>query len=160
MNELTHYGVLGMKWGVRRYQNKDGTLTAAGKRRYQNKDGTLTAEGLKRERRKIDRKIKKDSKQIHRQNDPRWANRRKVLNAYNRDRMANQDLSEKWNKAFKAGKGSPEWAAWEAASKEHSMKFAKQYVDAFLKDVGLTKVSDIGKQYTQDKLYSFEWMKN
>lgn len=31
-NELHHHGVLGMHWGVRRYQNKDGTLTAAGKR--------------------------------------------------------------------------------------------------------------------------------
>lgn len=31
MNSLEHYGVKGMKWGVRRYQNKDGTLTSAGK---------------------------------------------------------------------------------------------------------------------------------
>ena len=30
--ELYHHGVKGMKWGVRRYQNKDGTLTAAGKK--------------------------------------------------------------------------------------------------------------------------------
>ena len=30
---LAHYGIKGMKWGVRRYQNADGTLTAAGKRK-------------------------------------------------------------------------------------------------------------------------------
>lgn len=36
---LVHHGVLGMKWGIRRYQNKDGTLTAQGKSRY----GTTSA---------------------------------------------------------------------------------------------------------------------
>ena len=33
-SSLQHWGIKGMKWGVRRYQNKDGTLTDAGKKRY------------------------------------------------------------------------------------------------------------------------------
>lgn len=35
-NHLEHWGILGMKWGVRRYQNKDGSLTSEGRARYKN----------------------------------------------------------------------------------------------------------------------------
>lgn len=40
MNELYHYGVKGMQWGVRRYQYADGTYTPAGKKRYYNNGNT------------------------------------------------------------------------------------------------------------------------
>lgn len=45
--ELYHWGIKGMKWGVRRYQNADGSLTAAGRKRYSNPDGTLNEKGKK-----------------------------------------------------------------------------------------------------------------
>jgi len=38
--ELCHWGIKGMKWGVRRYQNKDGSLTPAGKKRYDDDDAS------------------------------------------------------------------------------------------------------------------------
>lgn len=37
---LEHHGILGMKWGVRRFQNKDGSLTSAGKKRKDSLKGT------------------------------------------------------------------------------------------------------------------------
>ena len=42
--ELLHTGVKGMKWGVRRYQNKDGSLTPLGKKRYAKELAKLEAE--------------------------------------------------------------------------------------------------------------------
>lgn len=48
MGELYHWGIPGMKWGVRRYQNKDGSLTPAGKRRDRkaNKDAAKLAKAF------------------------------------------------------------------------------------------------------------------
>lgn len=56
-NELYHYGILGMKWGVRRYQNKDGSLTPAGKKRYsQLKEEYSTKEDIKVSAKQLEKK--------------------------------------------------------------------------------------------------------
>jgi hypothetical protein len=54
-NFLAHHGIIGQRWGVRRYQNHDGSLTAAGRRRY----GTSKAERI---RKSVKNKVKGDKK--------------------------------------------------------------------------------------------------
>lgn len=56
--ELQHHGIKGQKWGVRRFQNEDGTLTPAGRSRYMDPDGRVTREGRK-EGKRIKKAIKR-----------------------------------------------------------------------------------------------------
>ena len=78
-DELKHYGVKGMKWGVRRFQNSDGSLTADGKKRYsgdnlkdiqkQVNQGKNVVDGVKKTKAKAaekrtEKKIKDDLSQM------------------------------------------------------------------------------------------------
>lgn len=61
-DELYHHGILGQHWGIRRYQNKDGTLTPEGRRRYLMADGSLSEEGKEHRENFVNRMTEKNER--------------------------------------------------------------------------------------------------
>ena len=52
---LQHFGTKGMKWGTRRYQHEDGSLTPAGRERYGNGEANRSARGVSRDLRRLEK---------------------------------------------------------------------------------------------------------
>lgn len=79
MNELYHFGIKGMKWGVRRYQNKDGSLTPKGKKHY----GDMSDDKLQKSLYKQVKKARSDQSN--------WSNKWNVNNTIGKNSKTVQD---------------------------------------------------------------------
>ena len=100
---LMHFGIKGMKWGVRRYQNKDGTLTPAGKKREASYRSTGVRSALaRRSNEKIDKSFKDWKENTTKKTDAialgKKANIAKI--AYEKDK-SNKDLKSDYKQANK-----------------------------------------------------------
>lgn len=117
--ELTHHGVKGQKWGIRRFQNKDGSLTADGKKR------------------------RSLGETVH---NYRVAKKRKAnLKKARETRAANKAAAEQRAKDLKAGKIKPkDMTDAELKARLDRLNLEKQYRDAVKNE----NQSKLGKRFT------------
>lgn len=67
---IAHHGIKGQRWGVRRFQNEDGSVTPAGAKRYYDSEGNLTNRAKKHIEKEYKKAVKAGDKELYkREND-------------------------------------------------------------------------------------------
>lgn len=135
--ELYHHGILGMKWGVRRYQNADGTWTAAGKKRYGDSEGTNNDKESPKSSNKYDRAIAKNSKQ-----------RASILSAREKNRSR---IEARLNKKIDKAKNEKKKAVLQEAKKDRLKDFDE---GTKLVKAGFDRYENVIKNYRDAKVKS------
>lgn len=90
--ELYHYGVVGMKWGVRRYQRKDGSITAEGVKRYRQVSAREGSAARGKHGKKVLAKYEKLKTAEQKQADKQSIDTNRRLNQSRKDRNLGDDF--------------------------------------------------------------------
>ena len=125
-NELYHHGIKGMRWGVRRYQNPDGSLTDNGKKRVAKLNAKIN---------KVDKKAIEsfNSSKKHFQ-DKKFFSKEKGLNEYEKATIS-KHYTDRYRKKLRVmGINRNESLKVRAAKYEAGKAFAKSYGDKKIED--------------------------
>lgn len=164
-DELYHHGIKGQKWGVRRYRNKDGTLTPAGKKRYADDSGDISEPEKSKHRLNLETKFKKaglSDEEAVKQADKRIRTE-KILAAVGVTTVAattayvvHKHLKEKSDSYIKAGdsllriemtdEGKLHDVFYAANEKSDKIKYAGRLGQTRAQQVGKAYIMDIGVQ--------------
>lgn len=175
-NALEHHGILGMKWGVRRFQNPDGSLTAVGKAHYQKLEKKAIDKHYKENlknggsfvfkafRDSTGKNFDEANRKFHEsfENDQKYKElSKKAFNAEKERLMAEKkyvnddEAYMKYLKSTEANELYRKSVEATRAKDAYVAQKAKDYIDvikeAKVKDLNITENIDLAKKFVSDK---------
>ena len=181
MNELYHFGVKGMRWGVRRYQNKDGSLTSEGRKRLglDKYDSEHNSDTIVKKGTKVSRVI--NTSRYDEYADPDLGGSEKAAKKYVDDVLSKENSYEQKyvsidgvkNSGRSNGKEyyvnwftdsgfSPDYAnvTMYELKKDAKVASGKQVVDELIKEVGSKKITEMLKNNQPIKSLTLDYARD